>query len=59
MTAVRRLSKELQDIEKEQIPGIECSPLKKDDMYTWIAKMTGPSDSPYENGIFHLKLVFP
>ena len=55
--SIRRLSKELQEIQKE--PPVNCSagPIN-DDLYNWEATIIGPKDTPYEGGIFKLKINF-
>ena len=35
------------------------SPIDESNIYTWSIKFKGPKDSPYERGIFHLKVDFP
>ena len=34
------------------------SPIDESNIYTWSIKFKGPKDSPYEGGIFHLKVDF-
>lgn len=59
MTAVRRILKELQDINKSPTEGVTCGPLDANDPFKWQATITGPSDSPYEDGNFQLNISFP
>ncbi len=58
--ALRRLMKDLQEIEKNQIPtvGVTARP-QNDNMYIWHANLRGPDGTPYEGGVFHLVMVFP
>ena len=62
MTAERRLKREFNNFVKD--PPLNCSggPVNNNnniDYYKWNATITGPQQSPYENGIFNLEIVFP
>ena len=58
--ALRRLMKDLQEIEKNTIPtvGVTARP-QNDNMYIWHANLRGPEGTPYEGGVFHLVMTFP
>lgn len=57
--SLRRLVRDLQEIEKNKIPtvGVTARPLS-DNMYVWHANLRGPDGTPYEGGVFHLILTF-
>ena len=56
--AIRRIKRELTDIIEN--PPIACSAETiDDDFYHWSASLTGPSETPYENGVFHMDIRFP
>ena len=57
--ALRRLMKDLQEIERNQIPtvGVTARP-QSDNMYIWHANLRGPEGTPYEGGVFHMILTF-
>ena len=63
MSAERRLKREFKEFIKD--PPLFCSggPVTteddKKDYYNWNATITGPQESPFENGIFKLSISFP
>ncbi|KAL3122947.1 hypothetical protein niasHT_003586 [Heterodera trifolii] len=57
--AMRRLKKELAELNKELATGFTAAPMDDGrDMYHWKASIKGPPESPYEGGTFHLDIVF-
>ena len=59
MSTKRRILKELQDLNKENGGNITASPVNEDNIYKWTATISGPDESPYEGGIFHLEINLP
>jgi ubiquitin-conjugating enzyme E2 D len=59
MSALKRINKEFLELAND--PPINCSggPIKDDYLFEWNATIIGPEKSPYEKGIFHLKIYFP
>lgn len=56
--SLKRLKRELLDLEKEPIPNISAS-IMNDDIHQWTATIAGPAGSPFEGGIFILNINFP
>jgi ubiquitin-conjugating enzyme E2 D/E len=58
MASIQRLKRELEMIQKS--PPINCSAgIVDDNIFHWKATLIGPSDSPYEGGVFELDIQFP
>lgn len=57
-TTSKRIKSELLEITNN--PPANCSGgLKDDDLYKWQATIIGPTETPYEGGIFYLDISFP
>ena len=56
---MNRIQKELKELRND--PPLNCSggPICDDDVLEWSATIIGPENSPYEKGIFNLKIMFP
>ena len=58
MSTIHRLKNELKELETN--PPTNCSAgIIDDDIYNWQATIMGPVGSPYEGGVFYLKIHFP
>ena len=59
MSTTQRITRELAMIQKD--PPCNCSAglLNENDIFEWDATIMGPVDSPYESGVFHLRISFP
>ncbi|XP_066106557.1 ubiquitin-conjugating enzyme E2 D3-like [Saccopteryx bilineata] len=56
--AVRRLTKELLDMSRNPPEHYSVGPVG-DNMLEWEGNIVGPKDSPYERGVFIIKMNFP
>ena len=57
MSGTQRLNKEYKDILKNPPYGVTAC-LNNDNIYKWDATLVGPTGTPYEGGVFKLKLDF-
>jgi len=58
MTALRRITKELNEIKTRPVPDVSVS-LREDNLFFWNATVKGPAESYYKGGTFHFTIQFP
>ena len=57
--SIKRLQKELIEIEKDTPTNCSAGLINPNDLFTWQATIIGPTETPYEGGMFNLKIYFP
>jgi len=58
-SATLRLASDLRSLGSDCPPGVSASPLSDADLFTWVASIVGPDESPFEGGIYQLRITFP
>ncbi len=58
MTTIKRIRTELNSITKKPIEHITANPISETNLYKWTASITGPPNTPFEDGVFHLNITF-
>ena len=57
--SIKRLQRELLEIEKDTPANCSAGLVNQNDLFTWQATIIGPTETPYEGGMFNLKILFP
>jgi len=59
-SALKRIQNEMKDFTAEDAPAnITAGPISNDNLFLWDATIAGPEGTPYEGGIFFLRIEFP
>lgn len=53
-----RLMTDLKEIKQQPPEGCSASPCSDENLFIWNASIFGPDDTPWEGGIFSLRLTF-
>lgn len=53
-----RLMSDLRQIRTEPPEGCSASPLSEENLFVWSATIFGPDETPWEGGVFSLRLTF-
>lgn len=56
---LRRIKQEWLNLQNDPLPTCSAVPNNEDDMLHWTGTISGPSDTPYCDGVFHLKIRLP
>lgn len=58
MAAIKRIQKEIQEIQNDPSEIYYAHPLEEN-LFEWHFTIKGPSETEFENGLYHGKLLLP
>jgi len=56
--AIVRLCSDLRELENEPNEGCSAAPLNDDNLFVWAGSLFGPAETPWEGGIFSMRIFF-
>lgn len=56
---LRRLKQEWLNLQNDPLPTCSAAPISDEDMLHWTGTVSGPSNTPYCGGIFHVNIQLP
>jgi ubiquitin-conjugating enzyme E2 D/E len=59
MTTFRRINKELTNLLHDPLESCSAAPSSDENILHWTGLITGPPNTPYEGGTFHLTIEYP
>jgi ubiquitin-conjugating enzyme E2 D/E len=57
--AAKRILRELRDLETDPPGNCTAGPLDGSNLFVWAGTILGPTETPYEGGVFQLRIEFP
>ncbi len=58
-SAKKRLMSDLMEMQNEPPEGCSAAPANESNLFVWNASIIGPDESPWEGGIYGLRMMFP
>lgn len=58
-SAMLRLASDWRSIQADPPSGCSAAPVSEDNLFLWTCTIVGPDESPWEGGIFQLRVQFP
>lgn len=56
---LRRIRRELEKMTSDPPPNCSAGPVSEDNIIQWEATIFGPTETPFEGGVFRLEIIFP
>lgn len=57
--AIARLMSDLREMTNDPNEGCSAAPVNDDNIFVWASSLFGPSETPWEGGIFAMRIFFP